>query len=649
MWAEINSAFEKFMVDRDNEEQRVEDEEPEEGADAASELETFKAKYNSAYVTYCECLGRLIQLSEDFQSQTVSKDPSVSPPNPPQSPRSSVSHDHSSIYSFNLPPCDIEVFNGDYMSWPTFRDMFTAVYIKNSALSPVERLFHLNQKTSGEARDIVRRSPLTNEGFQLAWKNLSDRFENKRILINGQLKVLFNLTSIESESASAIKSLQRDINSCISALSLYNMDVKSWDPIFVFLCSNRLPDSTLTLWEQGLADKTVIPKWADLDSFLTNRYRTLESVSEMRNHSRSDYYKPKSSSCSKSSRLSSFHTNVTAPKCPLCTNSIHVIRKCPRFIAMDVQQRVAEIKKQGRCLNCFSKTHHITNCSSTNNCFECQRRHNTMLHDPSSGSYSPSMPASSTYLSPNSIPFSPNLVQSTSSGGGVIQTCFTSNSGGVLLGTALVNVFHLGVEYQARILLDSGSQGTFISERFFNKLKLPYERTNVQISGLNNSIAASVRKICSLVLCSRFDYSVQLSVQAFVVPHLSGNLPAHTLPSSLFSRIPQITLADPHFFQSSNIDILIGGDFLPSIMRAGVMRNICDTLMCQETIFGWILTGPIPNSSPPSTLISNFCEVTFGREICRFTEVENIFLLQRGMKMIGTLCVFLSSKGFQKR
>ncbi|XP_061392264.1 uncharacterized protein LOC133327740, partial [Musca vetustissima] len=251
LWAGIKSAYDQFMSDRASEEQDEEDDEQEEEAEAASELETFQAKYNSAYITYCECLARLTQLSEDLQRQTVPKEPSVSPPNPsPQSPNSIIHNDQGSNYSFNLPPCDIEVFNGDYMSWPTFRDIFTAVYIKNSRLSPVERLFHLTQKTKGEARDIVQRAPLTNQGFQLAWKGLCDRFENKRILVNGQLKVLFNLPVINSESASAIKSLQRDINSCIAALSLYDIDVRSWDPIFVFLCSNRLPDSTLTLWEQ---------------------------------------------------------------------------------------------------------------------------------------------------------------------------------------------------------------------------------------------------------------------------------------------------------------------------------------------------------------------------------------------------------------
>ncbi|XP_017493562.1 PREDICTED: uncharacterized protein LOC108381656 [Rhagoletis zephyria] len=85
----------------------------------------------------------------------------------------------------HLPPCDTDVFYGDYVTWPTFRDVFTALYIHNPRISNVEKLFHLNQKTQGEAREVIRNAPYTNDGFILAWKNLIDQYENKRMQKNG--------------------------------------------------------------------------------------------------------------------------------------------------------------------------------------------------------------------------------------------------------------------------------------------------------------------------------------------------------------------------------------------------------------------------------------------------------------------------------
>lgn len=61
--------------------------------------------------------------------------------------------------SMNLPPCDTEVFYGDYMAWPSFRDLFTTVYINNSRIRPVKKLYYLIQNTRGEARDIVKNIP----------------------------------------------------------------------------------------------------------------------------------------------------------------------------------------------------------------------------------------------------------------------------------------------------------------------------------------------------------------------------------------------------------------------------------------------------------------------------------------------------------
>ncbi|XP_073831493.1 uncharacterized protein [Musca autumnalis] len=365
----------------------------------------------------------------------------------------------------------------DSMAWPTFRDMFTAMYIDNSRLSSVEKLFHLVQKTKGEAKEIVQKSPLTNNGFAQAWSSLCDRYENKRILVNGQLKVLFNLPTVHFESSQGLKRLQRDINSCISVLKTYDIDVKSWDPIFVFLCSNRLPDSTLTLWEQTLSDKSSIPRWAELDKFLTNRYLTLEYVSEMRRGVPGSIHKENSSEgkSKPSKNFSSFQNKVSDPKCPLCPNEAHIIRKCPKFLRMNPDARSSEIKRQGLCLNCFSKTHSVKNCPSQHNCYTCNKQHNTLLHkipvnSASSVPSTASNKASHSNLNPSSASFSRSEIQSTSNGAGNVQNFFSTNAQGVLLGTAMVQIVHNGVTYSARALFDSGSEEI---SRFWEVENLP--------------------------------------------------------------------------------------------------------------------------------------------------------------------------------
>lgn len=40
-----------------------------------------------------------------------------------------------SIHNLALPPCDIDVFDDNFQNWPTFRYLFSAVYVNNSRLS----------------------------------------------------------------------------------------------------------------------------------------------------------------------------------------------------------------------------------------------------------------------------------------------------------------------------------------------------------------------------------------------------------------------------------------------------------------------------------------------------------------------------------
>ena len=153
------------------------------------------------------------------------------------------------LYGIRLPPCECDTFEGDYLSWPTFRDLFTAIYINNSELPQVEKLLYLRQKTQGEARELVEKVPLTNAGFPLAWQNLNDKYENNRVLVNSQLRLLLNLPYLTTETSQDIKNLQRTMNNCVSSLQLHGIEVSAWDSILVYICSTRLPEYTLALWE----------------------------------------------------------------------------------------------------------------------------------------------------------------------------------------------------------------------------------------------------------------------------------------------------------------------------------------------------------------------------------------------------------------
>ncbi|XP_051864238.1 uncharacterized protein LOC127566254 [Drosophila albomicans] len=495
----------------------------------------------------------------------------------------------AALLGCRLPPCDTEVFGGDYTRWPTFRDLFTALYIQNPRLSEVEKLFYLNSKTSGEAHAIVSKSPLTNEGFQSAWSSLTERFENKRLLVNSQLRILFNLPTIGQESGSSIQELQSTIQGCLTALEHSKIDTENWDCILVFLCSSRLPKLTLSLWEQSIQSKSEIPTWVDMNAFLLERHRTLEAIAEVSSSTNAPTVpraSPKKAPVSR--QVNSFMT-IKTQTCNFCSRENHPIRLCPRFLQMGVNERVNHIKQQKLCLNCFARGHVQADCTSAHNCLTCKGRHHTLLHR---------VNPTPTVTNPT-----PNI-QSTPSQSANVQSFLAVNTQGVLLSTAVVHICHHGVRHTARALIDSGSEATFISERLFKRLRMPYTSVQAHVSGLTQVVAAQPEKHCQFLIGSPLRPDLQIEASAFVLPQLAGKLPSCAVPQTILDNLPSIPLADPKFYESSQIDVFLGADILPSVLLGGSRPNVCGTLIGQETIFGWILTGPLSEST--SNSISSF-------------------------------------------
>lgn len=194
-------------------------------------------------------------------------------------PQSSL--DNSPI-CIKVPPCDTDIFSGGYEEWPSFRDMFTAVYVNHPKLSQAQKLYHLRNKTKGPAGAIVKRYPLCDDNFQLAWNALKSRYENKRVLVDNQLKILFNIPVATVENSESIQKVHSTVSDCLCTLKTLNVDIESWDPILIYLVSTKLPDETLSLWEQSLKSHRELPTWVQLDEFLINRFEVVERISSIR-------------------------------------------------------------------------------------------------------------------------------------------------------------------------------------------------------------------------------------------------------------------------------------------------------------------------------------------------------------------------------
>lgn len=240
------------------------------------------------------------------------------------------------------------------------------------------------------------------------------------------------------------------------------------------------------------------------------------------------------------------------------------------------------------------------NCVSKHTCKKCRKTHHTMLHPEEESAKKPDTSLTSA-TKPEPIMKNPEQSATT---GSVVATaeceqqsnfCMQPKNAGkqILLSTAVVFVYGKGDQlYPCRVLLDSGSHTSFVTEQFATLLALKKESTNVNISCLNE-IQTKVRlKVHTKVTSRVNDYTVCLEL--LVVPKITGILPPRKACIAALDIPKNIELADPDFWVPDKVDMLLGADIFFDMLMTGRIQLPTSGAVLQETQFGWVLSGPVP-------------------------------------------------------
>ncbi|XP_036340324.1 uncharacterized protein LOC118749627 [Rhagoletis pomonella] len=189
-----------------------------------------------------------------------------------------------------------------------------------------------------------------------------------------------------------------------------------------------------------------------------------------------------------------------------------------------------------------------------------------------------------------------------------VQSFYSENESKILLPTSMVPVEHRGEIFKLRALIDQGSERTFISSKAQNKLRLPYQTSNFEISGMGGRVVQTTK----------------IKAQAIVLSQLTKMLPKFQPTLEQREKWSHLQLADTNCHSPSQIDLVIGSDLIPEIMLEG-FEKISKNLLAQNTIFGWILSGQFPEKiacfSTQATPISN---EDLDSQLRKFWELEEV-------------------------
>lgn len=510
------------------------------------------------------------------------------------------------VQKTRLPIIQIPTFSGVYTEWPDFFSMFETVVGADEDLTKIEKFQHLKTCLAGAALDAIRSLEISETNFDKAIEILKNRFDNKRLNFQAHIRDIVAIGKVESGSVGKLRNLSDSVNSHLRALLTMGTKEQIADCLLIHIIGRKLDTATQTKWEET-TPVNEIPTWEQMAKFLQNRCQTMENVenavvSESLNKqvgSKQIYHTNKS----KKSLVVSTNSQKV---CPVCNSVSHAIYSCPQFLSLTPSARFKEIKRLNLCLNCLKKGHAIKTCIS-NGCRHCSLKHNSLLHLEATPNLQTNVSSCTINESFNKdlkskqhIDFEPP----TSSKNSSIQNSLPQSSlvisnkqmdkqfdtKATILATAIVLVKNnVGSFIPCRAILDSASQAHFITSGFVNKLQLKPHSSTTSISGIGQSKFAS-NKVVNIFIQSRIS-NKSAWLTSVVVPAIVDHQPQISIDISKWNIPHNMQLADPLFFKSQQIDLLIGGDLFFESLSNGKFRLGPELPLLQNTEFGWVVAG----------------------------------------------------------
>jgi len=148
-----------------------------------------------------------------------------------------------------------------------------------------------------------------------------------------------------------------------------------------------------------------------------------------------------------------------------------------------------------------------------------------------------------------------------------------------------------------RALIDCTSQISAVTLSCADRLGLKRTSWTATVTGLAGHPVTNVMGRVDCIVQPRFASEPSLSLQAWALPTITGDMPHQTLHSNIKDRFSNLTLADPSFNVASGVDMLLGADVYATIMNGRKIVIDANLPSAFNSIFGWVLIGPVSNTN----------------------------------------------------
>ena len=475
-----------------------------------------------------------------------------------------------------LPKIELPTYSGKYTDWCTFWDTFDSTVHKNPTLSDVERFHYLATSLSGSAAAAIRGLRVTNDNYAEAINILKERFGDKNRIITAHLEDLMKLPDVSEKenNVAAIRRFCDELEAHSRSLGCLGVEPESYGTMLAPVVMGRLPQSWSLLISRNVGDgwnlRSIVQ---ELRKEVTLRERTESRVMKPDRTGKTNSGAP--------GRTAAALTSTTGRednRCCLCNQTGHGPAGCS--VITDIERRKEVLRRFGRCFVCLKRGHVARTCKGRA-CSCCGGRHNVCLCNRSTGQHATTGGEDSTVPTP-ALQVSNSLE-------------YAEKSQVILLQTAEVTVASQCHTQKARLILDSGSQRSYISTELSQRLGLRpmrQERLLVRTFGSSEEMVQDTGVV--QVPISALDGST-IYITAYQIPMICR--PLQCQPATV-SKERYVHLRDLFLAETSDgstelaVDILVGSDQMWLLMT-GEFRRGRDgqgPVACNTRV-GWVLSG----------------------------------------------------------
>nr|XP_043065771.1 uncharacterized protein LOC122321020 [Drosophila bipectinata] len=537
-----------------------------------------------------------------------------------------------------LPKIQIKRFAGDYKEWPAFRDIYDSTIHKKRHLSNTQKFHYLKSLLTDEAASLIAHLPITESAYETAVLRLNERYDRPRHIVYSLLEKFTKLPETTKIDVSVLRKVTDGANEIVRALDAIGENTR--DCWIIFLILQKMDAETRRKWIEDSRDLKS-PTTNDLFKFLDTRCEEFELSQRQSNWDG----KPKQQE--KAKRPMHANAMLAVERGTYVRGKIneHHLAGSADFLALSVEQRRSMAKEKSLCFNCLRSGHFTRQCESKFNCRTCHGRHHTLLHVQQAASAQGF--AATTNTSQATVQDVPtgrenqrnqdesqatsvtvshiaraHVSQSAAYGSGLTEITHKHGRRQSTLPTAVVFVQNANGTYTScRLLLDSGSELSYISERCINALGLARSSSRILVSGISSIKAEATRGITQLNLKSRFTDSA-LKITAHVLSKITSSLQRNNIEPSSLKVFDGFLMADTDFAAVAPIDILLGSDYVWSTLTGQKMHDNMGNLIAISSIFGWVITSVGVNPSPTTTTLFSTCNID--STLQRFWEIEEV-------------------------